>query len=391
MEKENDTPEVLDAAPSPVPAVTPVAPKGVTNEETDALKMKAADILANIKNSEDRSIVRDLGKMGTDAQEAAGTQVSLLKTRVGSLLNDLDGDSAAIPANLTKLTMVFDDINPHKLMEPRKAFFGIMKKVPVIGDVLAEIGKKYQTVQTQIDDVIGGLYAGKDQLIRDSIDLETLYKQTMEAQKDLQKTAYFGEMLMAELQVMIDDPATDAVDKKRFESALNKVSIRTQDMRVMEQVNNQFFISIDMTVDNNDKLADSIDRTVTVGRSLLTVGLAIQVALANQKKIAGAVQKTQEYMGDMLAANASAVRTQTQEIAEMQNNPVIAMDKLKAGYDDLMAAVEYSQGIQKAGIESAKAGIATINDMNSGMKENIDATHGSRTMALDGGATQIEE
>ncbi|MCK5016489.1 MAG: toxic anion resistance protein, partial [Candidatus Peribacteraceae bacterium] len=297
---------IAEGSPTPTKLIL-VAPKGVTNDETEALKMKAADIITTIKSTEDRSVIRDLGKVGTDAQQAAGASIGLLKTRVGTLLNDLDGDGAKIPANLSKLTMVFDGINPHKLMEPKRAFLGLIRKVPVIGDVLADIGRKYDTVQQQIDEVINGLYAGKDQLIRDSIDLENLYKQTLDAQKELQKTAYFGEMLMQELEGLINDPSTTDVDKKRFESALSKVATRTQDMRVMEQVNNQFFLSIDMTVDNNDKLADSIDRTVTVGRSLLTVGLAIQAALANQKRTQIAVNKTQEYMGEMLAANASAV------------------------------------------------------------------------------------
>ncbi len=68
----------------------------------------------------------------------------------------------------------------------------LYRRTPVIGDVLADIAVKYESVQTQIDHIIDGLRAGKDQLLQDSLELERLYEQVQNAQVEVQKAAIGG-------------------------------------------------------------------------------------------------------------------------------------------------------------------------------------------------------
>ena len=150
----------------------------------------------------------------------------------------------------------------------------------------------------------------------------------------------------------------------------------------MEQVNTQFFVSIDMTIQNNDHLSDAITRTLTVTQSLLTVGLAIQSALANQKKILGAVQETQAYTSDMLAANAASIRQQTAEIGDLYTNPVLALDKVKGAFDDLMGAMNELDEIRRKGTESAREGIAQLNQMTAELAPKAEALRAAGDVEL---------
>ena len=122
---------------------------------------------------------------------------------------------------------------------------------------------------------------------------------------------------------------------------------------------------------------------MTVTRSLLTVGLTIQAALANQKRILGAVQETQKYTADMLAANAEALRQQTAEIGDLYKNPVLALDKVKHAYDELMGAMNDLDEIRRVGTESARNGVAQLNEMTAKLAPKAEAMRAARQFESD--------
>jgi uncharacterized protein YaaN involved in tellurite resistance len=362
------------SAPSPPAELVPTAPAKLAQEAQLEIQDQARELAGQmLADPQDRQLARRLGSLGSEAQQQAGAEMELLKTRVGTLMKDLDGPGAKIPEGLVSLRKTMDDINPHAALAKQRGFLSkLLRRAPVIGDVLADIAVKYESVQTQIDAIVGGLRAGKDELLADSLGLERLYQQVREAQLEVQKAAYLGELLWTELETA-KKQASDPVDAEGLQAVIHRVAMRVQDLRTMEQVNTQFFVSIDMTIQNNDHLSDAITRTVTVTQSLLTVGLAIQAALSNQKKILSAVQETQQYTSDMLAASAAAIRQQTSEIGDLYTNPVLALDKVKSAFDDLIGAMDEMDSLRKAGTESARQGIAQLNEMTAQLAPKAEA------------------
>ncbi len=370
---------VATPAGAPPAAPEPKLPATVDEQDANELRDKARELIAQLDAApQDRQLARSLGSIGSDAQQRAGHEIDLLKTKVGTLLNDLDGPGAKIPQGLMQLRKTMDEVNPHVLgSAPRGLFSKLLRRTPIIGDVLADIAVKYESVQTQIDQIVDGLRAGKDQLLQDSLELDRLYQQVQSAQLDVQKASFLGELLWQGFEAGLPN-VTEPAERQRLETLIHRVAMRVQDLRTMEQVNTQFFISIDITIQNNDHLSDAIARTVTVTRSLLTIGLAIQAALANQKKIMEAVKKTQEYTADMLTANAAAIKQQTAEIGDMYKNPVLALDKVKQAYDDLMGAMDQMDEIRRVGTESARAGIAELDQMTAGLAPKAEGLHSAR-------------
>ncbi len=376
---DEGTGNVVTTPAEPSGAPVPTAPKSLAEEGRLELETRAGELALQVTSApQDRQIARSFASLGQEAQQRAGHEMGLLKTKVGTLLKDVDGEGSRIPRGLLELRKTMDKINPHVLGQTPKGLISrLLRRTPVIGDVLADIAVRYESVQTQIDSIIGSLRVGKDELLQDSLELERLYDSVKGAQVEVQKSAYVGELVWNRMDEALAS-VEDAAERQRLEAIVHRVAMRVQDLRTMEQVNTQFFISIDMTVQNNDHLSDAITRTITVTSSLLTVGLAIQAALANQKKIMKAVHETQAYTSDMLAANAAAVRQQTAEIGDLYKNPVLALDKVKAAYDDLMGAMDQMEEIRRAGTAAARSGIEQLTEMTSTLAPKAEALRAAR-------------
>lgn len=366
-------------SPAPTAALTLTPPKGLDEQSGRQLADRADQLAAAVlAEPGDRKLSRQVSAMGVREQQRASKEIGLLKTRVGTMLKQLEGEGGEIPKTLIDLRHTMDEINPQVLGQPS----GIAKwlgRAPGVGKVLKRIAVKYESVQTQIDAIMNGLRHGKDKLLMDSAELEQLYDQVHVAQEGVQQSAYVGEMLWQKLEDASLE-VTEPVQRQKLQSMMHKVAMRVQDLRTMEQVNLQFFVSIDMTLQNNDALCEQIDRTVMVTQSLLTVGLAIQAALANQKQIASAVKQVQDSTAAMLEANAAAIGRQTAEIGEMQNNPVIALDRVKNAYTTLVGAMDEMEKIRMAGTEKARSGIAELTKMSSALEPKVEALRAAKAL-----------
>lgn len=375
-----------DSAPSNGPATAGAssglvakAPRGLDEHGQTQLAQKADQLaLAVLADPGDRKLGRQVSAMGVREQQKASREIGLLKTRVGTMLSQLDGEGAEIPRTLIALRHTMDEINPQVLGQP-SGIAKLLGRTPGVGKILKRIAVKYESVQTQIDQIMAGLRHGKDKLLQDSTELEQLYEQVDVAQQGVQQSAYVGELLMQRIEDSIVEE-TETVQRQKLQTMAHKVAMRVQDLRTMEQVNLQFFSSIDMTLQNNDSLCEQIDRTVMVTQSLLTVGLAIQAALANQKQIATAVKQVQDSTAAMLEANAAAIGRQTREIGEMQNNPVIALDRVRNAYESLVGAMDEMEQIRMAGTEKARAGISELTKMSAALEPKVEALRAAKEL-----------
>ena len=375
-----------DSAPSNGPATAGAssglvakAPRGLDEHGQTQLAQKADQLaLAVLAEPGDRKLGRQVSAMGVREQQKASREIGLLKTRVGTMLSQLDGEGAEIPRTLIALRHTMDEINPQVLGQP-SGIAKLLGRTPGVGKILKRIAVKYESVQTQIDQIMAGLRHGKDKLLQDSTELEQLYEQVHVAQQGVQQSAYVGELLMQRIEDSIVEE-TETVQRQKLQTMAHKVAMRVQDLRTMEQVNLQFFSSIDMTLQNNDSLCEQIDRTVMVTQSLLTVGLAIQAALANQKQIATAVKQVQDSTAAMLEANAAAIGRQTREIGEMQNNPVIALDRVRNAYESLVGAMDEMEQIRMAGTEKARAGISELTKMSAALEPKVEALRAAKEL-----------
>lgn len=114
---------------------------------------------------------------------------------------------------------------------------------------------------------------------------------------------------------------------------------------------------------------------------MITIGIAIQTALQRQKRVLEAVQAIQKYAGDLLAANAASVRQQGAEIQDLHKNPVLALDKVIAAYDDLTGAIEDTAKSKEVGIAHAKDAISQLSKMSTSLQGKVEQLRAAKAEA----------
>jgi uncharacterized protein YaaN involved in tellurite resistance len=234
--------------------------------------------------------------------------------------------------------------------------------------VLEKIAMRYEPVSKQVTLIESKLREGRAMLARDNVELRKLYEQVESQQLPIQKNAYLGELVMNELTGLLEN-TDDTLKVERVRNALHDMSMRVQDLRTMEQVYVQFFVSIEMTRQNNNRLGQSVERTLALGTNVVMVGLAIQSALTRQKRVMEATQRTREFLGELIVANAASIKQHTQEIGDLYNNPVIAMDKITQAHNDLIEAMNEADRLKQEGINVARENIAKLGQLSTDMEQ----------------------
>ena len=368
-------PELLDEnmGLAPVKEAKPARPEGLSDEEDRELKSRAQALvngLAEAEGGEELELADNLTSLGVEAQKRAGTGLELLKGRVGDALAR-EGSGDGISKNLVELRTTLNQINPHEVGNVGLAR-RVLGKIPFLGDVarktLERIAVRYEPVSKHVSLIETRLREGRAMLLRDNVELRKLYEHVEEQQLPIQMNAYLGELVMFELSGLLER-TEDLMKKERTRNVLHDVAMRVQGLRAMEEVHVQFFVSIEMTRQNNNRLGQSVERTLALSTNVVLIGLAIQMALSRQKRVMEATRGTREFLGNLIAANAASLRNHTQEIGDVYNDPIIAMDKITQAHNDLTEAMNAADRLNLEGIETARRNMAKLAQLASELEQ----------------------
>ena len=211
---------------------------------------------------------------------------------------------------------------------------------------------------------------GKALLARDNFELRKLYEQVEEQQLPIRKNAYLAELVMQHLDDSLER-SDDPLKKERIRNVLHDVAMRVQGLRTMEEVHIQFFVSIEMTRQNNNRLAQSVDHTLALGANVVMIGLALQVALVRERAVMEANRGMREFLGNLVMANADAIKRHTAEIGDVYNSPVIAIEKITHAHNDLIEAMNIADRLKQEGIEAARENITKLSLLSAELEQRL--------------------
>ena len=327
--------------------------------------MALVDQLAESSGSREMELADSITSLGIQSQRRAGTELDLLKGRIGDILSQ-DGPGAQISRELVELRVTLNQINPHRA---GKAWISgrLLGKVSFLGSptlrTLEKIAIRYEPVSRQVSLIETRLRDGRAVLARDNVELRKLYEQVEEQQLPIRKNAYMAEVVIQQLSETLER-AEDIFKKERIRNMLHDLAMRVQDLRTMEEVHVQFFVSIEMTRQNNNRLGQSVERTLALGTNVVMVGLALQVALVRERDVMRATERTREFLGDLILANAAAIKRHTEEIGDVYNSPVIALEKITQAHNNLIEAMDLADRLKQEGIDAARENIAKLSQLS---------------------------
>ncbi|MCR6110719.1 toxic anion resistance protein [Bacillus sp. A301a_S52] len=335
---------------------TNLTPSHSPKQETDLTKEETEQNIHDILNS--------IGKLGAQEQEKAGESLEALKRPVSDMMNEPNHD---LPEQLSKLKEVVGELEPNYLQEGRLKQFltKLIRRSPV-----EKYAQKYQSIESEVDTIIEALLHGKDRLQEDTVMLHQLKGVARERIKGLNEQIQVGKELNTMLEKELAKEEWQE-DPTPIQKGQQKVLTRVKNMQQAVLVLQQSLASVDIIVENNEKLEEAIFNAITMTKNIITVTASIQLSLSNQKKVIDAVQNVNKTTESMLLNNAEMLKSNTEETLKTLEEPAVAMETFKKAYEDVYSAIEMTEQSNERIIESSKKFITEMEQLNDQMERKL--------------------
>lgn len=332
-------------------------------EETQPNDQESKD-LSSFKEQDIHEILESIGKLGAREQEKAGESLEALKRPVTDMMNDPNHE---LPDQLSKLKDVVSELEPNYLKQGKfKQFLTkVIRKSPA-----EKYARKYQSIESEVDTIIEALLHGKDRLQEDTVMLYQLKDVAKERIIGLNTQIETGKQLnnMLEEELKKDEWKEDA---SPIQKGQQKVLARVRNMQQAVLVLQQSLASVDIIVENNEKLEEAIFNAITMTKNIITVTASIQLSLSNQKRVIDAVKNVNQTTESMLLNNAEMLKSNTEETLKTLEEPAIAIETFKKAYEDVYSAIEMTEESNARIIESSKKFITEMDELNEQMERKL--------------------
>ncbi|WP_158735395.1 toxic anion resistance protein [Alteribacillus sp. YIM 98480] len=333
--------------------------------ETSGAKEKAEKFLERFKSAESsEDLVSALGGLGEAEQQKAGDSLDALKKPVREMMNQKDNE---LPEKLHELKGMVGELEPDYLKEGKwkKTWNKILRRNPI-----EQYAKKYDTVEAQVENIIEGLLSGRDKLQEDNVMLEQLKETAKERISDLEEQIQTGKTLNEMLEnEMTKEEWRD--NSSALQKGQQKVVSRIKNMTQAVMVLQQSLASVDLILDNNEKLEEAIFNAITMTKNIITVTASIQLALGNQRKVINAVQSVNEATENMILSNAEMLKSNTEDTLKTLEEPAVAIETFRKAYEDVYAAIQMTEQSNERIVQTGKKFISELDELNNQMKTKL--------------------
>ncbi|GAF19126.1 tellurite resistance protein [Bacillus sp. JCM 19046] len=333
-------------------------------EQLHTLNDNKSDVQPYKSDVNINDLLEKLDNLGETEQKEAGESLEALKRPVREMMGD---DSNTLPKQLHELREVVGQLEPDYLKDSsfKKIVNRVMRRNPV-----EQYVRRYKTVESQVDHIVEGLLSGKDKLQEDNVMLKELKVVAKDRIANLNSQIAVGQ----ELHQMLEQEMTSeqwAENENELKKGQVKVVTRMKNMQQAVMVLQQSLASVDLIMENNEKLEEAIFNAITMTKNIITVTASIQLALTNQKKVITAVQNVNQATESMLLSNAELLKQNTEETLKTLEEPAIALDAFRKAYDNVYKAIELTEQSNERIVSSGKQFIEEMDKLNSDMQKKL--------------------
>ena len=259
-------------------------------------------------------------------------------------------DSSAFQA-IQDMRGHLDDLNPGKdgdLFQPQK----LLGLIPY-GNKLQNYFRKYQGASGQLQKSMQQLYAARDDMQRDVVDLEATRGKLWEAMQKLGGAIHFAETLDAKLHAKVESlKATDPLRAKALEQeVLFYARQNLQDMLTQQAVCTNGYLALDVLKKTGREMMNGCSRIATTGMSALAVAQTVARATGNQIKVMDMLTGVNSVIEGLITETGRQLNNHVDKTAQFAQNPMIGMDKLKDMFDQTFKAMDAMDTFRSKAIE----------------------------------------
>jgi uncharacterized protein YaaN involved in tellurite resistance len=260
-------------------------------------------------------------------------------------------DSAAYKA-ISDLRAQLDELNPGKdgdLLGQQK----ILGFIP-FGNKLQSYFRKYQTAGSQLQKTMEQLYAARDDMHRDAVEIEATRTKLWDSMLRLKAAIRFCEQLDAKLasqvaSLKVSDPQRSRALEQEvlFYARQNLADLYTQ---LAVSVNG--YLSLGELKKTAREMMNGCDRVATTGLSALAVAQTVARATGNQIKVMEMLKGVAGTIDTLIAESSKQLGTHVEKVGEFSSNPVIGVERLKETFDATFKAMDAMDTFRSKAIEA---------------------------------------
>lgn len=304
-----------------------------------------------------------LNSMGAKSLQSAKLAQTMMEEVAKKALPEMDSESplAKIVTEANQKTMA---LNPNTVTQ--KLLYRL--PIPFLKDwMIKTYINDFQSQNDKVKNIFEALDRGKDNLLLKMEELNNQYINLTETDKMLVADIETAKQIQTYLE-SIDVTTLERSDKIKYELASNKVNRKIVDLTTIRSAIQQFFVSINQTMETNSLLNGAIESIQTVGPMVLTNAIMIHSAINEQKQVAEAANAVRNTLSAAMIQNAEMIEGNAQLVADMYSTPVLAIESLKTSYDKLSNAVSITHQAMLDSTKNAKEVTAQLEHMQEEFK-----------------------
>ena len=259
-------------------------------------------------------------------------------------------DSSAFKA-IQEMRGHLDELNPGKegdLLEPQK----LLGFIP-FGNKLQNYFRKFESAGGQLQKSMQQLYAARDDMQRDVVEIEAVRTKLWDAMQKLGGAVQFAETLDAKLAAKVD--SLQATDPSRAQALQQEVLFYARqnltDMLTQQAVCTNGYLALDVLKKTGREMMNGCTRVATTGMSALAVAQTVARATGNQIKVMDMLGGVNATIGNLIAETGRQLNTHVERTAEFSSNPMLGIDKISEMFDQTFKAMDAMDNFRSKAID----------------------------------------
>lgn len=259
-------------------------------------------------------------------------------------------DTAAFKA-VGEMRGHLDALNPERegdLFQPNK-LFGLIP----YGNRLRSYFRKFQAVGDQLNKSMQQLYAARDDMHRDVVEIEASRGKLWDAMGKLAGAIRFAEALDAGLKAKVD--ALQATDPERAKALEQEVLFyarqNLQDMLTQQAVCTNGYLALDVLKKTGREMINGCTRVATTGMSALAVAQTVARATGNQIKVMDMLSGVNASIEGLIAETGRQLDMHVDKTTQFAQNPMVGVEKIKEMFDQTFKAMDAMDAFRSKAID----------------------------------------
>ncbi|MBL0150269.1 MAG: toxic anion resistance protein [Ideonella sp.] len=366
-----EPPEVI----SPVPAessreAVPLKPEAMQAVDQQVLRFIDALATEDIHSDAFKSRLDSAFALG---REEVSNASSLMQGRF--MQRNFAGieDTSAYKA-IADIRAQLDELNPGNdgdLMQPRK----LLGMIP-FGNKLEAYFRKYQTAAEQLKTSMSQLYAARDDMQKDVVDIEATRGKLWDAMQKLAGAAHFARQLDTRLAEKV--AALESSDPQRAQALRQEVLFyarqNLQDIQTQQAVCINGYLALDVLKKTGREMMNGCTRVATTGMSALAVAQTVARATGNQIKVMEMLSGVNATIGNLISETGRQLNQHVDQTTQFAQNPMLGIDKMKEMFDQTFQAMDAMDNFRTKAIDVMGQNNAIIRDQLARADQYVDRT-----------------